>query len=466
MEKRVGGNYMSQEKLEKRLFGTNGVRGVVGKDMTPDLALKVGAALGSMVEGRIAIGRDTRTSGESLSAALKAGLMACGCDVLDVGIIPTPGLQYLVRDRFSAGAMITASHNPPEYNGIKIIERDGTEMGDEGVVRLEGILFSNLFKVATWDKVGREKKDPSLVDTYIEGVVGQVPSSIGEGIQVVVDPGSGAGYYTTPAILSRLGCRVLTINATPDGTFPARLPEPSPDGLEALASLVTGSGAAFGVAHDGDADRAVFIDEKGRYVEENQEFALIEQFICRTRKGTVVTPVSSSHLIEHIASSCGCTVDYTPVGSIYVARRMMEMIDKGGKVVLGGEGNGGLIYPDHQFCRDGAMTAAMMVHLLASTKKPLSLLLDNLPVYHMIKEKLFTKDGKKVVRLLERVYSEDLLDKTDGIKIVRDRNWALVRASGTEPIIRIMVESPSKEKAEMLFTEVLNEVKKVLGNKI
>lgn len=456
---------MTQVKLEKRLFGTNGVRGVVGADMTPDLVLRIGTALGSMTEGRVAIGRDTRTSGEGLSSALKAGLMACGCDVVDVGIIPTPGLQYLVRGRFSAGAMITASHNPPEYNGIKIIDEDGTEMGDEGVVRLEELVFSGSYRIASWDKVGREKKDPSLVEIYIDGVVGQVPAAIGEGIQVVIDPGSGAGYHTSPAILSRLGCRVLTINATPDGTFPARLPEPSPGGLEALASLVTGSKGALGVAHDGDADRAVFIDDKGRYVEENQEFALIEQFICRSQKGTVVTPVSSSLLIEQIASSCGCTVEYTPVGSIYVARRMMEMIAKGERVVLGGEGNGGLIYPGHQFCRDGAMTAAMMVHLLASAKKPLSTLLDNLPKYHMVKEKLVTCEGKKVVQGLEKVFSGDQLDRTDGIKIVRDRSWALVRGSGTEPIIRIMVESSRREEAESFYTEVLREVKKVLGNK-
>jgi phosphomannomutase/phosphoglucomutase len=445
---------MTARKLEKRLFGTNGVRGVVGKDMTPALVLKIGAALGSEIRGTIAVGRDTRTSGESLGSALKAGLMACGCHVVDVGILPTPALQYLVRGRYQGGAMITASHNPPEYNGVKVIDADGTEMGDEGTLQIEDRVLHDRFALVPWQEVGKEERSPTLVEDYIQGIVQQFPRNVAEGLIAAVDPGSGAGFYTTPTILSRLGCRALTINATPDGTFPGRLPEPSPEGLKGLSTLVTSAGAAFGAAHDGDADRTVFIDDRGRYVEENKEFALIARYLCREQKGIVVMPVSTSSLVEEVVRSSGCEVDYTPVGSIYVARRMIELGRKGETVVMGGEGNGGLIFPSHQFCRDGAMTAAMMARILTETGMPLSALLDDLPQYTMIKEKIPTANSRAILNQLEAAFSDEKLDRTDGIKIVRDQAWALVRGSGTEPLIRIMVESNRKKNAEDLYREV------------
>ncbi|MDD1678414.1 MAG: phosphoglucosamine mutase, partial [Methanomicrobiales archaeon] len=414
------------------------------------------------VKGTIAVGRDTRTSGESLGSALKAGLMACGCDVLDLGILPTPGLQFLVRGRCQGGAMITASHNPPEYNGVKVIDADGTEMGDEATVRLEKRILDSRFTFVSWEKVGKEDRSPALVEEYIRGVIRHFPEGIGKGMLVAVDPGSGAGIHTTPAILSRMGCRTLTINATFDGTFSGRLPEPSREGLEDLASLVTGAEAAFGIAHDGDADRTVFIDEKGRYVEENREFALIARFLCGQRKGTLVTPVSTSLLVEDVIRPLGCDVDYTPVGSIYVARRMMELQQKGVDVVMGGEGNGGLIYPFHQLCRDGAMTAAMMVRILATTGKTLSVLLDEMPDYFMIKEKIHTARRREVIQALGRTFSTDTLDRSDGIKIIRGKKWALVRASGTEPLVRIMVEAENRKNAEDLYEEVHTAVEKAM----
>jgi phosphomannomutase/phosphoglucomutase len=453
---------MTVQKMEKVLFGTNGVRGVVGKEMTPALALKIGAALGSEVSGTIAVGRDSRTSGESLGAALKAGLMACGCDVLDVGILPTPALQFLVRGRCKGGAMITASHNPPEYNGVKVIDEDGTEMGDEDTLRIEDRILHDRYTLVPWQEVGMEERSPTLVEDYIRGILRQFPQDMAQDLIVAVDPGSGAGAHTTPAILSRLGCRALTINATLDGTFPGRLPEPSPEGLKDLATLVTSAKAAFGAAHDGDADRTVFIDDQGRYVEENKEFALIAQYLCKDRKGTLVMPVSTSSLVEEVAHSFGCEVDYTPVGSIYVARRMIELQRKGVDVVMGGEGNGGLIYPRHQFCRDGAMTAAMMVRILTGTGKSLSSLLDQLPQYTMIKEKISTPHRNVIIKSLDTAFSGEKLDRTDGIKIIRDQAWALVRASGTEPLIRIMVESNRKKNADDLHREVRDAVEMAL----
>ncbi|UYU18123.1 phosphoglucosamine mutase [Methanoculleus submarinus] len=440
------------------MFGTNGVRGVIGETMTPTLVLKIGAALGSMRRGTIAVGRDTRTSGEALTHALKAGLLMTGCDVVDVGVLPTPALQYIIKtNRFAGGAMITASHNPPEYNGVKIVEADGTEMSDEEIIRLEGRFFAEEFDVVDWDGVGSESAAPDRLEEYIEAVVNHFPEGIGKGMTVVVDPGSGPAALTTPIILSRMGCRVHTINARLDGTFPGRMPEPTPEGLQPLSEMVLATGADFGVAHDGDADRAVFVDTKGRYIEENYEFGLVEDYVCgRNGGGLVVTPVATSRLIRDIAEKHNCTVDYTPVGSIYVARRMIELIGEGRKVSFGGEGNGGLIYPDHQFCRDGGMTAAMMVAVLASHQdRKLSDIVDELPAYHLVKEKYRTADPAALVRAVEEAFTGETVEKIDGIKIVRDNAWALVRASGTEPMIRIMIEAKDPAVADAMYREIM-----------
>jgi phosphomannomutase / phosphoglucomutase len=448
---------------QKRLFGTNGVRGVVGETMTPDLVLKIGVALGSMRKGTIAVGRDTRTSGEALAHAVKAGLLMAGCDVVDLGILPTPALQYIVRaNRFCGGAMITASHNPPEYNGVKVIDADGTEMSDEEIVRLEERLFRGDLDSVPWDRVGRESYAPERIEEYIQAIAESFPPGIGEGMTVVVDPGSGPASVTTPLILARMGCRVYTINARLDGFFPGRMPEPTPEGLIPLSEMVTATGADFGVAHDGDADRAVFIDSTGRYIEENAEFALIEDAVCAVAGGgIVVTPVATSRLIEEIARRHGCVVEYTPVGSIYVARRMLDLLDRGEKVAFGGEGNGGLIYPDHQFCRDGGMTAAMMVAVLASHPgRRLSDIIDDLPSYHLIKDKYATRDPQALVRSIEVAFSSDTLDRTDGVKIIRRDAWALVRPSGTEPMIRIMVESGDHRVADALYREILQAIER------
>ena len=446
---------MRSQKMKKELFGTNGVRGIAGKDMTPRLVLSIGMALGSMRKGTVAVGMDTRTSGPALASAMKAGLMAAGCDVVDCGILPTPALQYIVRDRFAAGAMITASHNPPEYNGVKVIEPDGTEMGDEETIALEQRIFNSEFSLAGWSEAGREEDGTQMVSRYTDAVVGAFPEGIGKGMTVVVDPGCGAAYSTTPMILSRLGCRVFTLNAQADGTFPGRLPEPSIDGLSALAEMVQSTGAAFGVAHDGDADRAVFIDENGQYIEENAELALIADFVCREKKGAVVTPVSSSRLVEEIARRNGCNTVYTPVGSIYVARTMIGLAGSGTTVALGGEGNGGVIYPEFQFCRDGGMTAAMMVSLLAGQALTLSGLIKKLPAFHMIKDKIRINDPSQLIETLKERYESESCDFTDGIRINRPDSWALVRPSGTEPLVRVLVESGDRDLARDFYDEIM-----------
>jgi phosphomannomutase/phosphoglucomutase len=255
-----------------------------------------------------------------------------------------------------------------------------------------------------------------------------------------------------------MGCRVLTINGVVDGSFPGRMPEPTPEGLAPLSDLVKKSGAVMGIAHDGDADRTVFVDENGCYIEENEEFALIARYLCKKEKGVIVTPVSTSQLVETVAKNEGCSVTYTPVGSIYVARTMRSLLEKGIAVIFGGEGNGGLIFPKHQFCRDGGMTAAVMVSILSSEKLPLSSLVKELPEHHMIKEKIYLQDGEIVLESLRSVFSNDALDQTDGLKILREDCWALIRTSGTEPLIRIIIDGDNRECCEALRREVMSQI--------
>jgi len=453
-------NQVSVSKIQKRLFGTNGVRGIVGKEMTPELVFKIGESLGTMRKGRIAVGRDTRTSGDTLIKAVTAGILATGCDVVDCGILPTPALQFLVKEHFDGGAMITASHNPPEYNGVKIIEPDGTEMGDEETVKLEQMLFDCSFRTVEWSEVGTEVHSPYRIEEYIQAIVHHFPGNPGNGMTVVVDPGSGPACLTTSRILMEMGCRVLTINGILDGTFPGRLPEPTAEGLSLLSELVKASGAAFGVAHDGDADRAVFVDEQGKFIEENAEFALVAQSMCSRANGIIVTPVSTSQMVELVAKSEGCSVTYTPVGSIYVARMMRSLIESGSDVVFGGEGNGGLIFPDHQFCRDGGMTAAIIVHILADRKEPLSQLINKLPKRSMIKDKIRLSNGEIVLGFIRNEYAGEFIDETDGIKVYRDDSWALIRASGTEPLIRIIIDAPTIDQGASFHKEIMEKFHK------
>ena len=449
---------MGIAKVQKKLFGTNGVRGVVGMEISPDLAHLIGKSLGTIRQGCIAVGRDTRTSGDTLITAMKSGLMSAGCNVVDCGILPTPALQYIVKDRFDGGAMITASHNPPQYNGVKIIEPDGTEMDDEETIRLENLIFEKSGSTVPWDAVGVETRAPHLIERYIKSVIDNFPKNPGKGMVVVIDPGSGPACLTSAKILLGMGCRVLTINSVIDGSFPGRMPEPTPEGLRPLSDLVKKSGAVMGIAHDGDADRTIFVDENGRYIEENTEFAIIARCLCKKEKGMIVTPVSTSQLVETVAKKEGCFVTYTPVGSIYVARTMRSLMEKGIPVILGGEGNGGLIFPKHQFCRDGGMTAAMMVSILSSEGLSLSSLVKELPERHMIKEKIYSQNGENVLESLRSKFSRETIDQTDGLKILRKDCWALIRRSGTEPLIRIIIDGNNLESCEALRNEVMSQI--------
>ncbi len=441
-------------------FGTNGVRGIANEYITPQLAVDVAKSLGTYMgsKGTIAIGRDTRMSGEMLKSAAIAGALSAGLTVIDLGTAPVPAVQYYVRDHADAGIMITASHNPREYNGIKLIAGDGSEFSREGENEVEKIYYSKQFVSANWDRTGDLRTANDANEYYIQGVIDHVDAeNIREKrLKVVADTGCGAGSVTLPFMLQRLGCEVITINAQLDGTFPWRNPEPTPDVLTELAEIVRITGADMGVAQDGDADRAVFVDENGDFIDEEVLLAMMAKYILSREKGVIVTPVSTSQRMADIAEEAGVELIWTAVGSINVARKMMET-----NAVFGGEGNGGLIFPKHQYCRDGGMACAKLLEIIAAGTT-LSEFAKSVPIYFNSKTKTVCEDSKTTMERVTAAVLEgtEKVDTTDGVKIWYEDGWVLIRPSGTEPIVRIFAESKTRASAEELMLEGLELVEK------
>ncbi len=446
----------------RKLFGTNGIRGVVGKDMGPELALGIGRAAGTYFKGEFAVGRDTRTSGKLLIDSVVSGISAVGCDVTDVGVVPTPCLQNYVRMRkLSAGVIITASHNPPEYNGIKCVDSLGMECSSDDEEAIEAIYFDKRYDSAAWDAVGKIQISNDALRPYIDSIVSKINREriLHRKLKAVLDCGNGAGGLTSPFIVGNLGCELITLNAQPDGHFPGRLPEPTSDNLTELMRIVREVGADIGIAHDGDADRVIFVDEKGGYIHGDKSMALIAKDMLQRKVGLVVTPVSSSSCLEEVVKSSGGEIHYTRVGSPIVARTMYKL-----GAVFGGEENGGLIFPEHQFCRDGGMAVARMIELLARQDEPLSTLIANLPQYQLFKTAIPHPPELKnpIMEMIKKETAEQKVIDIDGIKILRDEGWVLIRPSGTEPIIRVFSEAREKTTAEKLGHEGVTMVKEAI----
>lgn len=437
-----------------RLFGTNGVRGVVNRELTPEMVLRLSASAGHLLGRGIAVGRDGRTSSEMLIRAAISGLLSVGCRVHDMGLLPTPTLQYAVRDLgLDGGVMITASHNPPEFNGVKVILGDGVEAPRSLEERIEELYFSGGPPLKRWGEVGSVRGfDP--LDLYIEGVLRHLDvEAIRERrFRVALDPGNGVAALTAPTLARRLGCEVHTINADIDGAFPGRGSEPRPENLPGLSRLVEAVDADLGVAFDGDGDRAIFVDEGGVIHWGDRSFALVVRDYLSQHPGeAVATPVSSSRMIEEVALEAGGRVLWTRVGSIVVSRTMMER-----GIELGGEENGGIFYAPHLPVRDGCMALALILDLLAREGRPLSELMGELPRYLQRKERVPCPEELKprvLETLRERVEAERV-ETIDGVKLwFEDRSWILMRPSGTEAIYRIYAEAVTEERLNQIVEE-------------
>ncbi|MFQ5909562.1 MAG: phosphoglucosamine mutase [Thermoplasmata archaeon] len=447
-----------------RLFGTNGVRGVVNETMTAEFASDLSRAIGTFFRGgNVAIGCDTRTSGDMLKSASVSGLLSTGCSVVDLGTVPSPTLQLEVKNGdHSGGIIVTASHNPPEFNGIKCVDSDGLEMDKAGEEAIEEIYFSREFQTVEWtDYRGVSTKGDSI-DSYLSSIVKNVDAKAirQAGLKVVLDAGNGATCFSSPKLLQLLGCEPVLLNEEPDGTFPGHDSEPVQENLTELMKVVVDSGAALGIAHDGDGDRTIFVDESGNYVHGDKTLALIASRIVEEKCGLVVTPVSSSSCVEEAVTKAGGQVRFTPVGSPIVARVMRET-----DAVFGGEENGGLIFPEHQFCRDGGMAAAKTLELLALSGEPLSMHLKRVPVYYNVKSKVHCPNERKpevLAELSHRLKGKEI-DATDGVKVIYPDGWVLLRPSGTEQLFRIFAESKSEERAKELSEEGIRMITGLIG---
>jgi len=457
-----------------KLFGTNGIRGVVNEDMNCELALGIGKAWGTYLrktieKPKIAIGTDARLSNYMLKNAISAGLLSTGCDVVDIGLVPTPALQYTVQKKdFDSGVVITASHNPPQFNGIKGVDEYGTEFYKDTEEAIEKIYFEKNYSLAKWNDVGKLTYWNKSIDLYIEGILSNVDIEIikKKQLHVVLDCGNGAGGLVTPILLEELGCKITLLNCIPDGTFPGHNSEPIPENLHDLMNKVTEVGADFGVAQDGDADRAIFIDENGDYLWGDKTLALVAKYITKQNKGGIaITPVTTSSCFYDVVKENNGDVIYTKVGSPTVARVMKE-----NNAIFGGEENGGLIFPDMQYCRDSAMTIAKILEILAKENKTIAELILEIPKYEVFKIKMPCPNNKKesvMNALIEKIKSDRTvirLDETDGLKLYVKDGWVLMRPSGTEPIFRVYSESKSKKKAEKLVMFYKSLIEKIIGS--
>jgi phosphomannomutase/phosphoglucomutase len=382
--------------------------------------------------------------------SVMAGLLSTGCKVVDLGILPTPAVQFAVRNYYDGGVMITASHNPPKYNGLKFVDQDGIGIKDESEVKIEEMFFNENPKRVSWKEIGEVFANPGIIDEYIQNVIDRVNSDIIKKakLKVIVDCGSGAACFTTPYLLRKLGCEVTTMNCQPDGFFPGRNPEPTAENLEELIEVVKSTNADLGIAHDGDADRTICIDEKGNFVFGDKTFALVEKdMLIENDGGIIVTTVATSAAIYDIADKYGGEVIATRVGDLIVAR---ELKDKNG--LFGGEENGGLIFPDFVYGRDAALSTAKIVEIIAKENKPLSELIKELPKYCSAKLKVECPDNlkSKVMEKIVDATSEYEVDTKDGVKILTDNGWVIIRPSGTEPIFRCFAEAEKEEDANKM----------------
>ncbi len=446
----------------KRLFGTFGVRRVANTELTPEFASKLAASYGSIVQGKVAVGGDTRTTTEMIKHAVISGLLSSGCDVVDLGFLPTPAVQFAVRNYYEGGIIITASHNPPKYNGIKLVDADGIGTPDEMEIKIEKMFFNDNPNRVPWNDVGEVETNSGLLEEYIENVMIRVDSDAirDAKLKVIVDCGSGAACFTTPFLLRKLGCEVITMNCQPDGFFPGRNPEPTEPNLKELIEVVKATGADLGVAHDGDADRTICIDEKGNFVFGDKSFALVEKYILKENKGgLIVTTVATSSAIYDIAREYGGEVIATKVGDLIVAR---ELKDRNG--LFGGEENGGLIFPDFVYGRDAALSTAKIIEIIARERKPLSELIAELPVYYSEKMKIECPDEFKqgIMQKIVHETREFEVDTTDGVKIIKEEGWVIIRPSGTEPIFRCFAEAKTPEEAKKMAEWGISLVSKYL----
>jgi phosphomannomutase len=444
--------------MSELIVSVSGVRGTVGDALTPQVACDFACAFaGSLAEGAtVVLARDTRPSGPALAHAATAGLLACGANVIDLGVVTTPGAALMTKTLGADGGMvITASHNPGEYNGMKFLQPDGPALTADQAGRLADAWRGRRFAFADAAGQGTRRADDSTHRRHVDAVCELVDADavVAKGFRVVLDSINGAGCAVTPMLLERLGCELVHLNGEPTGAF-AHAPEPVEENLSGLCRAVCDHGAHVGFAQDPDADRLVLVDEGGRFIGEEYTLALTAAGVLARRKGTLATNLATSRMIDDVAAAAGCEVLRAPTGEANVA----EVMRREG-CIFGGEGNGGVMEPRVACVRDSLVGIAYVLQRLAETGRTLSELAGEIPAYRLVKTKLPcpADAAGRVVRAAREAFAEApgaRLNDADGLRVDLPEGWLCVRGSNTEPILRIFAEAADEPTARELVDRV------------
>ncbi len=437
------------------VFGSSGTRGIVNESLTPSFAMEVAQAAGSVWDDdRVGIARDTRVTGEMIADAVASGLASVGTDIDRLGVAPTPAAQAYAERAGIPVVIVTASHNPPEFNGIKLVGSDGVGLSVDELERIEEVFLADDSNTTAWNEVGQSRRVETANDDYLDELldVVDVDRIAGANLTVALDPGHGAAALTSPEFFRTLGCDVVTVNAQPDGHFPGRNPEPIPENLADLGRLVRATDADLGIAHDGDGDRAVFFDETGEYMEGDATLAALVASELDPGETTVSAVNVSQRLVDAV-SAADAELELTPIGSTYIVSRIRELQEQGVSVPVAGEGNGGLFFPRYRLARDGAFTAARFLELVASRNA--SEIVAPYSGYHNVRVNLQYEDRTERDAMLDAAaeWAQDVdaeLSTQDGVRLDYGDAWVLTRPSGTEPLIRLYAEAGSEQRAQEL----------------
>ncbi|MHC4622428.1 MAG: phosphoglucosamine mutase [Planctomycetota bacterium] len=456
---------------EQLIISVSGLRGIVGRNLTPPIALDYGRAFGTFLKNRnskqerklsVCIGRDSRPSGQALQSAMAEGVCSAGIDVIDLGLATTPSVGIMIRELgCSGGAVVTASHNPGEYNGIKLLLENAIAPPPAVAGQIKQYFFDKSFAAVEACEYGKIDSNRQADAVHIAKVLAIVNKETiaAKQFRVALDSVNGAGGPITKRLLGKLGCEVIAINAEPTGVF-AHTPEPTVENITQLCEVVSGEKAAAGFAQDPDADRLAIVDETGTYIGEEYTLALAAKYILSSKTGAAATNLSTSRMIDDIAAKAGGKVVRAPVGEANVAAAMLEH-----NCVIGGEGNGGVIDLRVSPVRDSLVAIALVLELMAETGKAISQLTSEIKSYYMRKDKLVADESQvqQILNAAKEIFAEARLDTTDGCRFDFDDGWLHLRASNTEPVMRVIVEAGDKRVAQGYIDTVLEIRRKIIG---
>lgn len=446
------------------MVSVSGIRGEVGTTLTPEVIQKYTLAFAAYLKGgTVILGRDSRVSGPFVSSIVEGCLIASGCKVINIGIVPTPTVQMEIEHHKAAGGIaITASHNPIEWNGLKFMDGNGRFLTPENANKVYGMGDAGAFSLKEWSGLGSVVHDKGANARHNKAIL-ELDYIDAEKIQekkfkVVLDCVNGAGGEIVPQLLQDLGCDVVVINGEPTGKF-AHTPEPLPENLGELCQRVVKEKADVGFAVDPDVDRCAIVDNSGTPIGEEYTLALAVKLVLSKKMGRVAVNMSTSRASEDIANYYNCMFERSKVGEINVAEKMIEL-----EALIGGEGNGGVILPELHLGRDAPLAVAMTLQYLAEFEGDMQALFLSLPQYKMVKEKMNIEgmDPDKVLASFEEKYKNEQINTLDGVKIDFGNTWVHLRKSNTEPIVRVMTEAPDMDQAQKLANRFLEEVKALM----